>query len=89
MSSAEDIVAVEHAVPREAGDVAEERFAVATQWQLMWWRFRKHKLAVAGTLVLIGFYLVAIFAEFLAYVDPQESDAQRSLIAPQSNRTAS
>ena len=26
--------------------VAEQRIAVATQWQLMWWRFRKHKLAV-------------------------------------------
>jgi peptide/nickel transport system permease protein len=83
MSSAEDIVAVEHAVPREAGDVAEERFAVATQWQLMWWRFRKHKLAVGGTLVLVAMYAVALFADFFAYADPQESDAQRSLIAPQ------
>jgi peptide/nickel transport system permease protein len=74
----------ELAAPLESAIQAEQRIAVATQWQLMWWRFRKHKLAVAGTLVLIGFYLVAIFAEFLAYVDPQESDAQRSLIAPQS-----
>ncbi|HET7096906.1 MAG TPA: ABC transporter permease, partial [Casimicrobiaceae bacterium] len=54
-----------------------------TQWQLMWWRFRKHKLAVGGTLVLIAFYAVSIFADFFAYADPQESDAQRSLIAPQ------
>jgi peptide/nickel transport system permease protein len=74
----------EVAAAQEAGVQAEQRIAVATQWQLMWWRFRKHKLAVAGTLVLIGFYMVAVFAEFLAYVDPQESDAQRSLIAPQS-----
>jgi len=74
----------ELAAPPEAGIQAEQRIAVATQWQLMWWRFRKHKLALAGTLVLIGFYLVAVFAEFLAYVDPHESDAQRSLIAPQS-----
>src|SRR5215468_2754860 len=74
----------ELAAPLESAIQAEQRIAVATQWQLMWWRLRKHKLAVAGTLVLIGFYLVAVFAEFLAYVDPQESDAQRSLIAPQS-----
>ena len=67
----------------EAGGQAEERVAVATQWQLMWWRFRKHKLAVGGTLVLIAFYVVAIFADFFAYADPQESDAQRSLMAPQ------
>ena len=49
----------------------------------MWWRFRKHKLAVGGTIVLVAFYLVALFADFFAYVDPHESDAQRSLIAPQ------
>lgn len=62
---------------------AEEKIAVATQWQLMWWRFRKHKLALVGTLVLIFFYLIVIGADFLAYADPDESDAQRSLIAPQ------
>jgi peptide/nickel transport system permease protein len=67
----------------EAGGQAEQRIAVATQWQLMWWRFRKHKLAVGGTLVLVAFYVVALFADFFAYVDPQDSDAQRSLIAPQ------
>ena len=27
------------------------------------------------------FYLVAVFADFLAYADPDETDAQRSLIA--------
>ena len=30
------------------GEVAEERISVASQWQLMWWRFRKHKLAMAA-----------------------------------------
>ncbi len=73
----------ELAATRESGGLAEERVAVATQWQLMWWRFRKHKLAVGGTVVLIAFYVVALFADFFAYVDPQESDAQRSLMAPQ------
>jgi peptide/nickel transport system permease protein len=73
-----------NAVPADAGFLAEDRIAVATQWQLMWWRFRKHKLAVGGTIVLVAFYLVALFADFFAYVDPTESDAQRSLMAPQS-----
>lgn len=67
----------------QSGDSAEQRIAVATQWQLMWWRFRKHRLAAGGTIVLVAFYLVALFADFFAYVDPQESDAQRSLMAPQ------
>ena len=62
---------------------AEEKLAVATQWQLMWWRFRKHRLAILGTIVLIVYYVAAAGADFLAYVDPNESEAQRSLMAPQ------
>jgi len=67
------------------GDAAlgDEKIAVATQWQLMWWRFRKHKLAIGGTVVLILFYLLAFCADFLAYVDPEQSEAYRSLLAPQ------
>jgi peptide/nickel transport system permease protein len=76
-------VTAEHAPALAAGVLAEDRIAVATQWQLMWWRFRKHRLAMGGTLVLVAFYLVAIFADFFAYADPQESEAQRSLMAPQ------
>ena len=34
----------------EGTALAEQRIAVATQWQLMWWRFRKHKLAIGGSL---------------------------------------
>ena len=63
---------------------AEEQIAVATQWQLMWWRFRKHQLAMAGAVVLILFYLVVVSADFLAYSDPDASEAQRSLMLPQS-----
>jgi peptide/nickel transport system permease protein len=62
---------------------AEARISVAPQWQLMWWRFRKHKLALISTALVIGFYLVVAFADFLAYADPFASEAQRSLIAPQ------
>ena len=62
---------------------AEERFAVATQFQLTWWRFRRHKLALAAAVVVILFYLVVIFADFLAYADPHDSDSRRSHIPPQ------
>jgi peptide/nickel transport system permease protein len=62
---------------------ADERVFVASQWQLMWWRFRKHKLALASGLIIIGFYLAALGADFLAYADPNASEAQRSLMPPQ------
>src|SRR5579859_7404011 len=61
----------------------EEKISVATQWQLMWWRFLKHKLAVVSGLVVIAFYVVVIFADFFAYADPQSSQAARSYISPQ------
>jgi peptide/nickel transport system permease protein len=49
----------------------------------MWWRFRKHRLAVASAIVIIGFYLAVLGADFLAYADPNASEAQRSLMPPQ------
>jgi peptide/nickel transport system permease protein len=61
---------------------AAERISVATQWQLMWWRFRRHTLAKAGAIVVILFYLVALLADFLAYSDPAFVEAQRSLLPP-------
>jgi peptide/nickel transport system permease protein len=61
----------------------EKRVFVASQWQLMWWRFRKHRLAVISGVVVIGFYLVVVGADFLAYSDPDASEAQRSLMPPQ------
>jgi peptide/nickel transport system permease protein len=77
----------ERAEEKSAVDISpadsEEKVALATQWQLMWWRFRKHKLAMAGTLVLVFFYLIALGADFLAYANPDESEAQRSLLGPQ------
>jgi peptide/nickel transport system permease protein len=69
--------------PEEAMTEAEERISVATAGQLMWWRFRKHTLAVISAVVLTLFYLVAIFAPALAYVDPELSEAQRGLMPPQ------
>ena len=63
--------------------VEEERVAVATQWQLMWWRFRKHKVAMISGVVIILFYLVALGAQFLAYSSPTFSEAERSLLPPQ------
>jgi peptide/nickel transport system permease protein len=67
----------------ETMTVAEERISVASQRQLMWWRFRKHRLAMAAGGVLIVFYLIAIFCEFVAYADPHDTEAYRKDISPQ------
>lgn len=82
MASASGTASVAAAQTRAAD--AEERLSVATQWQLMWWRFRKHRLAMLGAIVVVLFYLVVIFADFLAYADPDSSDANRQYMPPQS-----
>jgi len=39
---------------------------LATHWQLMWWQFKKNKMAIVAGSVLLVFILIGIFAEFLA-----------------------
>lgn len=52
------------------GNEDESQVFVASQWQLMRWRFQKHKLAVISLFVLVAMYVIAIFANFLAPYDP-------------------
>ena len=52
-----------------------ERIAVATPATLMWWKFRKHKLAVISSIFLIFMYLLAIFCEFVSPYLPDDTSA--------------
>jgi peptide/nickel transport system permease protein len=56
----------EPAAPSASGADAEAKILVASQWTLMWRKFRKHRLAMIGGSVTILIYLVVAFAEFLA-----------------------
>ncbi len=47
-----------------------EDFYRAGQWQLVWWKFRRHRLANVALVVLGVFYFFAVFAEFLAPYEP-------------------
>jgi peptide/nickel transport system permease protein len=55
---------------------------VASQWQLMYWRFRKHKLAVISAFVLVALYVMAIFAEFIAPYDPNRQNTKFLFVPP-------
>ncbi len=43
-----------------------ETFYRASSWRLMWWKFRRHKVAVASALILLTFYLIVPFVEAIA-----------------------
>jgi peptide/nickel transport system permease protein len=45
---------------------ASESFYRASSWQLMWWKFRRHKVAVAAAFILLAFYALIPFVEVIA-----------------------
>jgi peptide/nickel transport system permease protein len=47
-------------------DRADERYYLASQWTLMWRKFRRHRVAMVGLWLLLACYAVAAFCEFLA-----------------------
>jgi len=47
-------------------DAGKARYYTASQWQLVWWRFRRHKLAMTGFMVLLFMGLSGLFAGFIA-----------------------
>ena len=60
-----------------------ERIFVASPRQLMWWRFRRHRMALLSSVVLILLYLAALTWEFLAPYDPLRHDVQSAYAPPQ------
>ena len=65
------------------GAQLDQKIQVASQWQLMRWRFVQHRLAVVSLIVLCIFYLAVVFAEFVAPYDPQTFIAELTLSPPQ------
>jgi len=61
----------------------DQQILVASQWQLIRWRFMAHKLAVVSLVVLGVFYFAVVFAEFVAPYDPETFIATLTLAPPQ------
>lgn len=60
----------------------DEKIFVASYWQLMWWRFLKHRMALISAVVLVLLYSVAAFSEFVAPYIPDNSFVQYKLAPP-------
>ena len=82
---------VEHYVSREpwdpyAGETLtpeQERFYRASQWQIMWWKFRRHRIAVAAAIVLALFYASITISEFIAPYNLNTRDTSHIYAPPQ------
>lgn len=67
---------------REKIDI-EKEYYISSQWQLMWRKFKKHKLAILGGIVLIIFYILAIFCEFFSPYDIYKRHTEYLYCPPQ------
>ena len=60
-----------------------DSYYVASQWELVRRKFKRHKLARVGVVVLAIFYAIAIFAGFLSLNDFQVRDVDHVTMPPQ------
>jgi peptide/nickel transport system permease protein len=47
----------------------QEKYYMAGQWKLMWWRFRRHRPAVVSAVFLAFIYFTTVISEFIAPYD--------------------
>ena len=72
-----DAYSVERLTPEQ------ERFYLASAGRLMWWKFRRHKVAVVAAVFLIALYLAVAFAEFVAPYPLGKRHAEHIYAPPQ------
>jgi len=60
-----------------------EAIYVAPNWKLVWWRFKKHRLALFSGVIIIFITIIALLPAFFSTQDPHETSATRSFISPQ------
>ena len=74
-SAGRDLRNSEQVADTRTAAAAAERYELASQWQLVRRNFLRHRAALAGLGVLALFYLVALFAEFVAPHDPYQRNS--------------
>ncbi len=67
----------------ETESLVEERISVASNWTLVWWRFRKHHLAMASAAILIALYAIVLCPDFFSTQDPEFTEARQAFIPVQ------
>ncbi len=62
---------------------AQERVYLASQWRLMWWKFKRHRVALASGIFLALLYASILISEFLAPYHYQTRNIDRIYAPPQ------
>ncbi len=62
----------------------QEKYYLASQWQLMWWKLKRHKVAMFSGVILLLLYGSVLFSEFLAPYDLHRQNTNFIYTPPQS-----
>ncbi len=62
---------------------AQERFYRASQWRIMWWKFKRHRIAVIAAAILLAFYASILVTEVLAPYNLHTRDTRHIYAPPQ------
>ena len=71
--------------PHESATLSpeQERFYQASQWKIMWWKFRRHRVAVVAAVILALFYGSTLVSEFIAPYHLHSRDTRHIYAPPQ------
>lgn len=67
----------------QIGLTSEEAHFAASQWTMIWRRFRRNRAAMLGGIVVLVFYLVALFGGFIAPYGLTQRFTQQIYLPPQ------
>jgi len=70
----------------EAMSEQQKRVFLASQWKLMWWKFKRHRLALFSAIILAILYGMIVIAEFLAPYNLETRKVDSIYSPPQSVR---
>jgi peptide/nickel transport system permease protein len=60
----------------------DEELYTARPWTLIWWRFKKHRLAVASLVFLVLCFITTVFADFISPYDPGDINKLNTFVPP-------
>ena len=69
---------------KEAMTPEQERYYQAPQWLLVWWKFKRHRVAVFSALLLLLLYVSVLISEFIAPYDLHSRHTDFIYAPPQS-----
>ncbi len=77
---------IRRAKPKDPAVQFDESYYLASQWQLIWRKFRRHRLAMLSSLIILFLYSIALFPEFYSVNDHHQRHVKYAKAPPHTIR---